>query len=90
MMTTTHFSPEKLADHLRLELADAWARVRFPDLSRLQAHAQVTEAVRLGLDQHTAKWVRKNHVQTDFHWMHQSVQPNHLAEAGEPDDGATP
>lgn len=32
---------------------------------------------------HTAKWVRKNHVQTDSHWMHQAVRPNQLAD---PDD----
>lgn len=27
---------------------------------------------------HIAKWVRKGHVQTDKHWMHQSVVPNQL------------
>lgn len=25
-----------------------------------------------------AKWVRKNHVQTDEHWMHQAITPNKL------------
>ncbi|MGL4611384.1 MAG: RNA ligase family protein [Trueperaceae bacterium] len=27
---------------------------------------------------HVAKWVRKNHVQTDQHWMHSEVIPNGL------------
>jgi hypothetical protein len=27
---------------------------------------------------HVAKWVRKNHVQTDQHWMHAEVVPNGL------------
>ncbi|MEM1008513.1 MAG: RNA ligase family protein, partial [Myxococcota bacterium] len=26
-----------------------------------------------------AKWVRPHHVQTDTHWMHQTVVPNQLA-----------
>ncbi len=30
---------------------------------------------------HTAKYVRANHVNTDSHWMHQSVVPNKLARA---------
>jgi len=30
-----------------------------------------------------AKWVRKNHVQTDQHWMHAEVTPNKLKS---PDD----
>ena len=29
-------------------------------------------------DTHVAKWVRAGHVQTDKHWMHQTVQPNKL------------
>lgn len=29
-------------------------------------------------DQHIAKWVRKGHVQTDTHWMHQELIPNKL------------
>lgn len=29
-------------------------------------------------DQHIAKWVRKGHVQTDKHWMHQELIPNKL------------
>ena len=33
---------------------------------------------------HTAKWVRKGHVQTDTHWMHQTLHPNHLAEVQPP------
>ena len=31
-----------------------------------------------------AKWVRKDHVQTDEHWMHTEIVPNELR----PDDGA--
>jgi hypothetical protein len=27
---------------------------------------------------HMCKWVRKGHVQTNKHWMHQQVIPNHL------------
>ena len=27
---------------------------------------------------HVAKWVRRGHVQTDQHWMHQQVRPNGL------------
>jgi 2-polyprenyl-3-methyl-5-hydroxy-6-metoxy-1,4-benzoquinol methylase len=57
-MTTTHFSPEELAVHYRLEPAAAWARVRFPDLSELAADGQVTEAVRRGLDLHMFKRTR--------------------------------
>ena len=30
-----------------------------------------------------AKWVRKNHVQTDTHWMHQTVVPNKLRSMNE-------
>lgn len=29
---------------------------------------------------HVAKWVRKGHVQTDQHWMHQQIRPNTLSE----------
>lgn len=29
--------------------------------------------------QHFAKWVRKGHVQTDSHWMHQAIKPNYLS-----------
>ena len=29
-------------------------------------------------DTHVAKWVRAGHVQTDKHWMYQTVQPNKL------------
>lgn len=29
---------------------------------------------------HVAKWVRKGHVQTDQHWMHEKVRPNTLGE----------
>lgn len=29
-------------------------------------------------EENTAKWVRKNHVQTDEHWMHQKIIPNKL------------
>jgi len=32
-----------------------------------------------GFNQSVAKWVRKNHVQTDEHWMHKEVVPNGLA-----------
>ena len=28
------------------------------------------------------KWVRKDHVQTDEHWMHQSITPQKLRAAG--------
>ncbi len=31
--------------------------------------------------QHIAKWVRKNHVQTDEHWMHAQIVPNTLRKA---------
>jgi hypothetical protein len=30
-------------------------------------------------DQNVAKWVRKMHVTTDSHWMHQKIVPNRLA-----------
>lgn len=33
--------------------------------------------------QHTAKWVRKGHMQTDQHWMHSEVIPNRLAKGSE-------
>lgn len=33
--------------------------------------------------QRVAKFVRKSHVQTDAHWMHQAVVPNQLAEVAE-------
>ena len=33
--------------------------------------------------QNIAKWVRKGHVQTDEHWMHGEIIPNHLAERGQ-------
>lgn len=32
--------------------------------------------------QSCAKWVRREHVQTDTHWMHQAVVPNGLAKPG--------
>jgi len=32
---------------------------------------------------HVAKWVRKNHVQTDEHWMNQEIVPNGLRSVGD-------
>lgn len=33
--------------------------------------------------QHIAKWVRKDHVQTDEHWMYAAIVPNGLRDDGE-------
>ncbi len=37
-------------------------------------------------NQNVAKWVRKNHVQTDTHWMFANIVPNGLAECTEEEE----
>jgi len=32
-------------------------------------------------NKNVAKFVRKNHVQTEIHWMHQQIEPNHLLDS---------
>ncbi len=50
------------------------------DLSRQEGYVVRTQAGFAYQDfaKHVAKWVRKEHVQTDQHWMHAEVIPNRL------------